>query len=125
MTDDLKHTLAPWVAPAPSDAARQRIEVLLDDMRLPGPVRATRLGARVLPMAYGVVVSALAWSLLLTPPASGPVLRGHDVRATAPPVVTPGVPIAAQATATAVSTVELQGYELIQEPRIRVSRSGS
>lgn len=125
MTDDLKQSLSSWTAPPPSAAVRERIDTLFDDVSLRGPSATSKQGGALLPVVYGLVVGGLLLSTTWLSKGSAPVLKTHGVSSTAAVVVTPGLPATSQVTATAVSIVELQGYEPIQQPRIQIVRSGS
>ncbi|WP_291984095.1 hypothetical protein [Luteitalea sp.] len=122
MTDDLNERLAAWVAPPPSETTRLRLDELLTDPRLPGPYEAKRSRSGLLSLAYA---SALGLLLLIVmqQPAALPALTSHDLELSGPLVVTPGLPVASQTTATAVSTVDLEGFQAIDNPRIHVNRS--
>jgi hypothetical protein len=119
MTDDLHEYLSAWHAPALPERTTRRISSLLDDGSLPGPLVRRRMVA--LPLAYAAAVATL---VVVTAPRRGdaPPLLSHNVRVTPALVETPGVPASAQSTATAVSAIDLEGFELVARPRIRVNR---
>ena len=121
MNDDLNAHLGAWQAPAPSDQVARRIAALLDDPALPGPLLAPARRALVVPLAFAIAVTTLV--VTMAPRRSdAPSLLRHDVRVTRALVEAPGVPAAAQSTATAVSTIDLEGFELVAHPRIRLNR---
>jgi len=121
MNDDLNAHLGAWQAPAPSDRAARRIAALLDDTALPGPLLAPARRPLAVPLAFAVAVTTL---VVMMAPRRGdaPALLRHDVRVTRALVETPGVPAAAQSTATAVSAIDLEGFELVARPHIRLKR---
>jgi hypothetical protein len=121
MNDDLDEYLRTWQAPAASDRAVHRIATLLDDDTLPGPLVRTRRQGLALPVAYAAAVATV---VLIMAPRFGdaPSLLGHDVRVTRGVVEVPGVPASAQSAATAVSAIDLERFELVAHPRIRVNR---
>ncbi|MGV3518586.1 hypothetical protein [Luteitalea sp.] len=122
MIDDLNERLAAWVAPRPSEATRLRLDELLTDPRLPGPFEAKPSRTGLLSLAYASAVGLL---LLAVMPqrAALPALTRHDLELRGPLVVTPGLPEGSQSSATAVSTVDLQGFQAIDHPRIQVNRN--
>jgi hypothetical protein len=121
MNDDLDEYLRTWQAPAVPDRTVQRIATLLDDDALPGPLVRTRPHGFALPVAYAAAVATV---VLIMAPRFGdaPSLLGHDVRVTRAVVEVPGVPASAQSAATAVSAIDLERFELVVRPRIRVNR---
>lgn len=121
MNDDLHDCLRVWDAPAPADRTTRRIASLLDDRSLPGPLVETRRRMVALPLAYA---AAIAMLVLMTAPRARetPAVLSHDVRVTPALVETPDVPAAAQSALTAVSAIDLEGFELVARPRIRVNR---
>lgn len=121
MNDDLHECLGAWNAPAPPERTTRRIAALLDDRRLPGPLVETRRRMLAVPLAYAAAVSTL---VLLTAPRrlDAPAVLRHDVRVTPALVEAPGVPAPAQSALTAVSAIDLDGFELVARPRIRVNR---
>jgi hypothetical protein len=122
MTDDLNERLAAWVAPLHSEATRLRLDELLTDARLPGPFEAKPSRTGLLSLAYASAVGLLV--LVVIPrPAALPALTRHDLELSGPVVITPGLPAAAQTSATAVSIVDLEGFQAIDHPRIQVNRS--
>ena len=123
MSDELKHALSGWTSPPLSASARERVETLLQDPTLPGPVASRRSGTALLPLTYGAVVAALVVWMVSAHDAARAALTQHHITVSAPPVITPGLPADTQVTATAVSIVNLQGYEAVRDPRLRVVRS--
>ncbi len=121
MTDDLNERLAAWVAPPPSEATRLRLDALLADARLPDPLEAKPSRIALLSLAYASAVGLLLL-IVMQQPAALPALTRHDLELSGPLVVTPGVPAASQTSATALSTVDLEGFQAIEHPRIRVNR---
>jgi hypothetical protein len=121
MNDELDEYLATWQAPAVPDRTVRRIASLLDDDTLPGPLVGPGRRAFGLPLAYAAAVAAV---VLFGAPGLGdtPSLLRHDVRLTRALVEVPGVPASAQSTATAVSAIDLDGFEPVAHPRIRVNR---
>ena len=123
MNDELQDALSAWATPPLSASARERVEALLRDSSLAGPVvRSRGAGAAFLPLTYAVFVGALVVAMLTTQNPRRPALTQHHITVSAPPVVAPGLPADAQVTAAAVSIVSLEGYEPIGNPRIRVVR---
>lgn len=123
MSDELKHALSAWASPPLSASAHARVEALLQDATLPGPIVSRRAGVALLPLTYGAVVTALVVWMVSTHETPRAALTQHQITVSAPPVIAPGVPADAQVTATAVSIVNLQGYEPVVAPRVRVVRS--
>jgi hypothetical protein len=121
MNDELDEYLASWQAPAVPDRTVQRIASLLEDDTLPGPLVGPGRRVLVLPLAYAAAVATV---VLITAPglSDAPSLLRHDVRVTPALVEVPGVPASAQSTATAVSAIDLDGFELVAHPRMRVNR---
>jgi hypothetical protein len=119
MNDDLDEYLGTWEAPALPDRTTRRITALLDDPTLPGPQVTAGRRRLILPLAYAAAVTTL---VVLAAPHDAPALLSHDVRVTRAVVEAPGVPASAQSTATAVSAIELEGFELVARPHIRVNR---
>jgi hypothetical protein len=121
MSDELDEYLATWQAPAVPDRTVQRIASLFEDDTLPGPLVGPGRRVLVLPPAYAVAVATV---VLIMAPGLGdaPSLLRHDVRVTRALVEVPGVPASAQSTATAVSTIDLEGFELVARPHIQVNR---
>lgn len=121
MNDELDDYLATWQAPVVPDRTVQRIASLLEDDTLPGPLVGPGRWALALPLAYAAAVATV---VLTTAPGlrDAPPLLRHDVRVTRALVEVPGVPASAQSTATAVSAVDLDGFELVAHPRMRVNR---
>lgn len=122
MTDDLKTRLHAWEVSASSNSVSSRIERLLGDRSLPGPLTAPPSRLRLLPLACALVAGILVLTTMTWRSDDGPLLIRHDVLTGRPPVVMPGMPAAAQQVATAVSAVDLRGFELVADPRIRVDR---
>jgi len=121
MNDELDEYLATWQAPAMPDRTVQRIASLLEDDTLPGPLVGPWRRRLALPLAYAAAVATVV--LIMAPRLrDAPSLLRHDVRVTRALVEVPGVPASAQSTATAVSAIDLDGFELIAHPRIRVNR---
>jgi hypothetical protein len=121
MNDDLDEYLATWQAPAAPDRTVRRITSLLDDDTLPGPLVGTRRRGLALPLAYAAAVATVV--LTMAPRLrDAPSLLIHDVRVTRALVEVPGVPASAQSTATAVSAIDLEGFELVTRPHIQVNR---
>ena len=121
MNDELDEYLATWPAPAMPDRTVQRIASLLEDDTLPGPLVGPGRRGLALPLAYAAAVATVV--LTMAPRLrDGPSLLRHDVRVTRALVEVPGVPASAQSTATAVSAIDLDGFELVAHPRIRVNR---
>lgn len=123
MSDELKDALSAWASPPLSASAHERLHALLEDATLPGPVVGRRAGRALLPLTYGAVVSALVVWMVSTHETPRAALTQHQVTVSAPPVIAPGLPADAQVTATAVSIVDLRGYEPVRHPRLRVVRS--
>lgn len=123
MSDELKHALSAWASPALSASARERVEELLQDPALPGPIVRRRTAVALLPLTYGAIVTALVVWMLSAHDMPRAALTQHHIAASAPPVIAPGLPADAHVTATAVSIVNLQGYEPVRAPRVRVVRS--
>jgi hypothetical protein len=121
MNDELDDYLATWQAPVVPDRMVQRIASLLEDDTLPGPLVGPGRWGLALPLAYAAAVATV---VLTTAPGlrDAPPLLRHDVRVTRALVEVPGVPASAQSTATAVSAVDLDGFELVAHPRMRVNR---
>ncbi len=122
MNDDLNEKLSAWVAPPPSEATRRRLDELLTDTRLPGPCAANSSRRRLLPLAYAAAVGLLLL-IVMPQPAPLPALTGHLLESSGPLVVTPGIPEVSQTAATAISTVDLRGFQPIDDPRILVNKS--
>jgi hypothetical protein len=121
MNDELDEHLATWQAPAVPDRTVRRIASLLEDDTLPGPLIDAGRRVLVVPLAYAAAVATVV--LIMAPDVrDAPSLLRHDVRVTPALVEVPGVPASAQATATAVSAIDLDGFELVAHPRIRVNR---
>ena len=120
--DDLKHVLSAWEAPPIPLSARERVGVLLRDAPTPGPVVSRGIRAAIVPFAYAAVVALLVLSMATGYDGRGPVLTQHQIAISTPPVTSPAMPADAQLTATAVSVVNLHGYEPVPNPRIRVHR---
>ncbi len=121
MNDDLNEYLGTWQAPAVPDRTVQRIASLLDDDTLPGPLVGTRRQGFALPLAYAAAVATVV--LIMAPRLrDAPSLLSHDVWVTRALVEVPGVPASAQSTATAVSAIDLEGFELVARPHIQVNR---
>ena len=121
MNDELDEHLATWQAPAVPDRAVQRIASLLEDDTLPGPLVGPGRRGLALPLAYAAAVATVV--LIMAPRLrDAPSLLRHDVRVTRALVEVPGVPASAQSSATAVSAIDLDGFELVAHPRIRVNR---
>jgi hypothetical protein len=120
MNDDLRPHLDEWEAPSMPEPAQRRIAALLDDRTLPGPLPAARQRGRALPLAYGIAVATLV-AIAAPRAVDDPSVLRHRV------VVTPALVGAASATspasaAVAVSAIDLDGFELIARPRMRVHR---
>ena len=123
MTDDLNERLAAWVAPSLPDATRLRLDALLTDSRVPGPRPASRTHRwRLLPLGYATAVGLLLLAVSQRPTPL-PAWTRHDLEPSAPLVPTPGLSEWTQRSATAVSAVDLQGFQPIDNPRIHVNRS--
>lgn len=122
MNDDLNARLRAWEAPPVPERTARRIASLLDDRTLPGPVADTGRGAPILPLAYAAIVALLVVTIVAPERQGLPTLLHYEVAVARPPVQTPGVAASAQATATAISAIELDGFEVIAAPRIRVNR---
>lgn len=121
MNDDLHERLRVWDAPAPPERTAHRITSLLDDRSLPGPLVERRRRMRALPLAYAAAIATLV--LITAPrPRQAPSVLRHDVTVTPALVEAPGLPAAAQSALTAVSAIDLEGFELVPRPRIRVNR---
>lgn len=120
--DDLKQVLSTWEAPPIPASAREHARGLLRDARLPGPVEPPRVSMTIVALAYAAVVAVLILSMASLAQRPGPVLTQHHIAISTPPVPSPAMPADAQVTATAVSIVDLQGYEPVPNPRIRVHR---
>ena len=121
MNDDLHAHLGKWAAPAVPERATWRIASLLDDATLPGPLVGTRRRLPALPLVYAAAVTTLV--LMTAPrPRDVPSVLRHDVIVTQALVEAPDVPASAQSTVTAVSAIELEGFEAVARPRIRVKR---
>ena len=97
MKDDLLEYLGSWHAPALPERTARRITSLLDDRSLPGPLVGKPRRRLALPLAYAAAVATLV-------------------------VEAPNVPPETQSTAVAVSTIDLEGFETVARPRIRVNR---
>ena len=121
MTDDIKSTLDAWEAPPPTEAARRRIDALFADPSLSGPLPPTRARARWLPAAYAIALAVLLFGWMPRPPTAGTPSPRHDVSAGTSVVNTAPGADDAPTTAIAVSTLDLQGFEPIDQPRIRIT----
>ena len=119
MNDDLDGYLGSWHAPALPERTTRRITSLLDDRTLPGPLVSTRRRMLALPLVYAAAVATL---VVVTRPSNAPSILSHDVRVTRALVEAPDVSASAQSTATAVGAIDLEGFEPVARPRIRVNR---
>jgi hypothetical protein len=120
MNDELHESLGTWPAPALPGRTARRIDALFDDRTLPGPLLAgRRRAALALPLAYAAAVATL---VVITAPRPLPAVLSHDVRVTRGVVETPQAAASAPSTATAVSAIDLEGFEPVPRPRIRVNR---
>jgi hypothetical protein len=97
------------------------IDSLFDDGTLLGPLVGPRRTGLALPLAYAVAVATVV--LIMAPRLrDAPSVLSHDVRVTRALVEVPGVPVSGQATATAVSAIDLEGFELVAGPHMQVNR---
>jgi hypothetical protein len=121
MKDDLLEYLGSWHAPALPERTARRITSLLDDRSLPGPLVGKPRRRLALPLAYAAAVATLV--VVTAPrPSSAPSVLSHSVVVTRALVEAPNVPPETQSTAVAVSTIDLEGFETVARPRIRVNR---
>jgi hypothetical protein len=121
MNGDLDAYLGSWQSPAPPERMTGRITSLLDDRSLPGPLVETRRRMLALSLAYAAAVATVV--VVTAPwPAAAPSVLSHDVRVTRALVEAPSVPASAQSATTAVSAIDLEGFELVARPRILVKR---
>jgi hypothetical protein len=119
MNDDLREHLDRWQVPAVPERTGRRIAALLDDSTLPGPLVAGRRRGRALPVVFAAAVATL---VVLMAPRPAPSLLGHRVVVTADLVETPRGSAPSRSAALAVSSIDLDGFELVAHPRMRVHR---
>lgn len=132
MNDDLDRTLASWEAPAPSEQFAERMEHLFDGREI-APARSTPRRRLVWPaVAFGVGIGALVLVTrasmvpVVDPDTHTPALLQTRVQVRAPSVSLERLPATSGAGAGEVieyvSLISLEGYVVIDAPRLIVER---
>lgn len=121
MNDELHEHLRSWQAPALPERTERRIASLLGDRSLPGPVVSTRRRMVLVPLAYAAAVSIVV--VVMAPRShDGPAVLSHRVVVARALVEAPNLPASARSSAIAVSAIDLEGFQAVARPRIRVNR---
>ncbi len=120
MIDPLQSALDAWKAPRLSDARHAAIDRLFDGDAVPLVAPPRRTFAQASFWLHAAVVALLLAAFVVGRAPASPALVSHVVVESQTPVHVSGA--RSGAVAATVSAVDLDGFEVVADPRIRVTR---